>query len=82
MNEIAPSLQAWLLDVPRTLPVCVRKRDGAIARFDALKIIKSFQRVGMESGEFEGQPAAEPFLSNKKSNSKSMNVNVAKSGPV
>ena len=59
MNENAPSLQAWLLDVPRTLPVCVRKRDGAIARFDALKIIKSFQRVGMESGEFEEPPAHE-----------------------
>jgi len=48
------SLQAWLLDVPRSLPVCVRKRDGSIVTFDAQKVVKSFQRVGLESGEYEG----------------------------
>ncbi len=54
-----PSLQAWLLDVPRTLPVCVRKQNGTIARFEAPRIIRSFQRVGIESGEFEGPVADE-----------------------
>ena len=54
MSENLPSLsQSWLLDVPRSLPICVRKRDGAIVAFDALKIARALERAGNASGEFD-----------------------------
>jgi anaerobic ribonucleoside-triphosphate reductase len=44
--------QVWLLDVPRNLPVCVRKRSGALARFEPEKIILVLEKCGRACGEF------------------------------
>lgn len=59
------SVQTWLLDVPRALPVCVRKRSGALQAFDVAKVRVAFERAGRAAGEFDGERAeglAEAFL--------------------
>ncbi len=52
MDECLPVSQTWLLDVPRSLPVCVRKRNGSIAAFEAGKLSAALERAGRASGEF------------------------------
>jgi ribonucleoside-triphosphate reductase len=59
MDAIFPVSQSWLLDVPRSLPECVRKRDGAIAGFDAKKITEAMERAGRASGDFGAERAIE-----------------------
>jgi anaerobic ribonucleoside-triphosphate reductase len=44
--------QEWLLDVPRNLPVCVRKRGGTLQTFEPLKLAQVFEKCGQASGEF------------------------------
>ncbi len=48
----SPEAQSWLIDVPRNLPVCVRKRSGALVRFEAEKLASSFEKIGRACGEF------------------------------
>lgn len=44
--------QEWLLDVPRNLPVCVRKRGGTLQPFEPLKLALVLEKCGQASGEF------------------------------
>lgn len=44
--------QEWLLDVPRNLPVCVRKRGGTLQTFEPLKLAQVLEKCGQASGEF------------------------------
>ncbi len=50
--------QRWLLDVPRNLPVCVRKRGGKIQAFEAGKLVRVLESSGRASGEFGADEAA------------------------
>lgn len=59
MTEIPPSAQTWLLDVPRALPSCVRKRNGALVGFEPGKLAAAFERVGRASGEFGSEVAGD-----------------------
>jgi ribonucleoside-triphosphate reductase len=49
--EYSPA-QEWLLDVPRNLPVCVRKRGGTLQPFEPLKLALVLERCGQAGGEF------------------------------
>src|SRR5690606_16854236 len=49
--------QEWLLDVPRCLPVCVRKRSGALAPFEPEKLTLVLEKCGSAAGEFGGEEA-------------------------
>jgi anaerobic ribonucleoside-triphosphate reductase len=44
--------QKWLLDVPRALPACVRKRDGRLQKFELRKLASALAACGRASGEF------------------------------
>lgn len=59
MSTDSPPNQTWLLDVPRRLPQCVRKRGGTIERFDASKVVSALTRAGRAAGEFEEERAGE-----------------------
>jgi hypothetical protein len=44
--------QGWLLDVPRNLPVCVRKRQGTLVQFEPAKLAAVLEKIGRAEGEF------------------------------
>jgi anaerobic ribonucleoside-triphosphate reductase len=49
--------QKWLLDIPRALPACVRKRDGRLQTFELRKVASALARCGLASAEFEEEAA-------------------------
>jgi ribonucleoside-triphosphate reductase (formate) len=53
MDALDSPQQTWLLDVPRLLPECVRKRDGSLQTFEPGKVAAAFDRAGRASGEFD-----------------------------
>lgn len=72
-NAVSSPSQEWLLDVPRNLPVCVRKRSGALARFEPEKITVVLEKCGRACGEFaeaEARRLAEQVLGRLASDSR------------
>jgi ribonucleoside-triphosphate reductase (formate) len=53
MDTLSSPQQTWLLDVPRLLPECVRKRNGSLESFVPGKVAAAFDRAGRASGEFD-----------------------------
>jgi ribonucleoside-triphosphate reductase len=56
-SAIKPLDQGWLLDVPRNLPVCVRKRSGALVRFEPEKLATVLEKTGRAAEEFGPETA-------------------------